>query len=201
MKSLSECCNESLHRVNARERVAGKFQEKVTKYLADIKSKKGYGWKNPYNSDLRIEYGSARFQVNKYESPNGEYYCYPTDKMPYPYENILEKPEGDFKKNTKVMLKFAQVIILATNGHTSYEGADLFSTTNQGDSRTSPVIWYSPEKDQLYDANLKKIDKPGNVEEIKKNCGNDFDEFAELFTGFLTAINEKTKYTKEWFSK
>lgn len=195
MKNLVEYCNEALAKKNAKYLAAEEVSKKILKWTTELKKNKEYDLSNPYTGDLKIEHGSARITISRFNSSD-DMPCFPSDKV----DDTFSDGKAP-KSTTKVLIKFFQTIILASNGHTSYEAADLFTTTNRGDYSTKGSIWYSPDKDQLYDANFKKIAKPGNMSKIRENAGDDLDSFIELFCGFIAATNPDTKYTKEWFSK
>lgn len=195
MKNLVEYCNEALAKKNAKYMAAEEVSKKIEKYVSELKKNKDYDLDNPYTGDLQIKHGSARIKIERYNS--GELLCYPADKI----DSFFVPKDSQLQKNTKVLVKFFQTIILASHGHSSFEAADLFDTTNRGDYSTKGSIWYSPDKDQLYDANFKKIAKTGDMKKLRENAGEDLDSFIELFTGFIAAVNPKTQYTKEWFSK
>lgn len=195
MKNLVEYCNEALAKKNAKYKAAEEVHKKIEKYIDSLKKNKDYDFKNHYTGDLKIEHGSARITIAKFDG--GDLFCYPADKI----DSFFVPKDSQLQKNTKVLVKFFQTIILASNGHGSFEAASLFDTTNRGDYSTKGNMYYSPDKDQLYDANFKKVAKPGDMKKIREKAGEDLDAFIDLFTEFVEAINPDTQYTKEWFSK
>lgn len=186
MKNLVECCNEALQndgRTGAKWEEIKAIDKKIREYEAEKKKDKDYKVGNPYNTDFQIEYhdGDARIKVGSDKS----YYAIGTDTL------ILKG--GDCTKRTKVLVVFTQLL---SREEGTKEAVDLFDTTNNSTrkiiGRALERIWYDPKKDQLYDANFKKVTKPGKAKS---------EAFETLFCGFIAYLNPKTQYTKEWFSK
>lgn len=190
MKNLVEYCNEALKsRKGARWEEVKKIDSSVKKWIEEKKKEDDYKIGNPYNSDFQVEYhdGDARIKIAKCEG----YIAFPGNNLNSIDMGVMIK--GDCPKNVKALIKFTQVLSREDGVKEAYQ---LFDTTNEatrdtiGMARTE--VWYSPDKDQLYDAFFKKITKPGNAKSVA---------FETLFSGFIAAINPDTQYTKEWFSK
>lgn len=191
MKSLVEYCNEAMKpRKGARWEAAKKVDQSIRDWVEEKKKDKDYKIGNPYNSDLQVEYhdGDARIKVQK--SGDG-YLAFAGNALDDIDNSHLLK--GDCPKNVKVLVKFTQLLSREDGQKETYQ---LFDTTNESTrdtiGRARPEIWYSPDKDQLYDAFFKKITKPGKAKS---------EVFNTLFCGFIAAINPDTQYTKEWFNK
>lgn len=183
MKNLVEYCNEALTKKNARYAAAEEVSKKILKWVSDKSKDKDYKEGNEYNSDLQVEYhdSDARIKVGKYD----DIYAYPGDKV--------DLKDGQCPKNVKVLVKFTQLLSREEGTKEAYQ---LLNTTNEATrdtiGRARAEVWYSPDKDQLYDAFFKKISSPGKSKS---------DPFETLFCSFISGINPDTQYTKEWFSK
>lgn len=143
---------------------------------------KAYKVGNEYNSDFKIEYKGACIKIAQYAN---DFYAYPG--------NEIDLKDGDCPKNVKVLVKFNQLLSCDEGTKEAYQ---LFDTTNESTrektGRALEFIFYSPDKDQLFDANLKKISKPGKAKS---------ESFTKLFCELISAINPGTKYTEDWFNK
>lgn len=180
MKSLISYINEALKSGSISNDVKS-IDKKIREFGEEKRKDKAYKVGNEYNSDFQIEYQGARVRIEQYN----DFYAYPG--------NEKDLKDGDCPKDVKVLVKFNQLL---SRDEGTKEAYQLFDTTNGSTrekiGRSLPFIFYSPDKDQLFDANFKKISKPGKAKS---------ESFTKLFCELISAINTRTQYTEDWFNK